>query len=292
MIPFRRILFPVDCSEPCQQAAPYVKEMAARFNAELIVMEAIDYPPLGFKDFYDSSEIPESALISPAEIRFREETKLREFVQANFAGVKLRSEIKVAETAKAIEDLVRSEGIDLVMMPTHGSGAFRRLLLGSVTGKVLHDASCAVWTDTHAVLGAHKPKLPYQSIICAVGFSGETGAILQGASAVAKAYGAKLHVVHSVEIPPATYEVDFGPYLPDLMEAAKVELQKRLAAAQVEATVHVGSGALGDVVRAEAAQCSADLLVTGRGHWQDRLAHVWSSLYSIVRESPCPVLSI
>ena len=32
------------------------------------------------------------------------------------------------------------------MMPTHGCGPLRRFLLGSVTAKVLHDVSTAVWT--------------------------------------------------------------------------------------------------------------------------------------------------
>ena len=36
------------------------------------------------------------------------------------------------------------------MMPTHGYGKFRSLLLGSVTAKALHDAKCAVWTAAHS----------------------------------------------------------------------------------------------------------------------------------------------
>jgi hypothetical protein len=36
----------------------------------------------------------------------------------------------------------------------------------------------------------------------------------------------------------------------------------------------------------------ADLVVVGRGNIQGTLSRVWSHLYSIVRDSPCPVLSI
>jgi len=292
MIPFRRILFPVDYSDPCRQAAPYVKDMVAKFSADLIVMKAFEFPPMGIIESGYETGMASIPPISSADIQSMEETRLKEFIKANLEGVKLRSVLKEGDAALAIDHMVQHEGIDLVMMPTRGQGAFRRMLLGSVTSKVLHDANCAIWTDTHSALERHKPNLPYQSIVCAMGLSDESRAILHGAAAMAKAYGAKLHMVHSVETPPAAYEVDFGPFRKELMDAAEAELQKLRAEAQVDATITVGSGAVAEVVRVEAEKQKADLVVTGRGHSQGALSRVWSALYSIVRESPCPVLSI
>jgi len=34
------------------------------------------------------------------------------------------------------------------------------------------------------------------------------------------------------------------------------------------------------------------LLIVGRGHLRENIAQVWSHLYTIIRESPCPVLSV
>jgi nucleotide-binding universal stress UspA family protein len=292
MIPFRRILFPVDYSEPCRQAIPYVKDMAAKFSADLIVMKSFEFPPLGLMEFGYEGSTPEMPAISVADIQSIEENRMKEFVKTNFAGVTLRSVLKEGDAAQAIEQIIKHDGIDLVMLPTRGQGAFRRLLLGSVTSKVLHDASCAVWTDAHAKPAEHHASIPYQSIVCAMGFSDESRAILNGAAAIAKEYGAKLHIVHSVETPPAAYEVDFGPFRKELIEAAEAELQKLRAEAKVDATITVGSGAIAEVVRAEAEKHKADLVVTGRGNSQGALSRIWSSLYSVVRESPCPVLSI
>jgi nucleotide-binding universal stress UspA family protein len=96
-----------------------------------------------------------------------------------------------------------------------------------------------------------------------------------------------------VETPPSAYEVDFGPFRKELMDAAEAELQKLRAEAGLDgATITVGSGAIAEVVRTEAANHGADLVIAGRGHAQGSFARVWSALYSIVRESPCPVLSI
>jgi len=47
-----------------------------------------------------------------------------------------------------------------------------------------------------------------------------------------------------------------------------------------------------DSIHEEIVRRKADLLVVGRGHDQGAISRVWSRLYAIVRDSPCPVLSI
>jgi nucleotide-binding universal stress UspA family protein len=291
MIPFRRILFPIDFSEPCQKTVPYVRDLVNRFEADLIVLRAFEFPPVGLMDLGYAGGLA-APIVSQADIQAAEEARLNEFVTKHMGGLKLRTMLKEGEAGRAICDVIQHDGMDLVMIPTRGQGAFRRMLLGSVTGKVMHDASCAVWTDTHAALAAHKPAIPYKSIVCAVGFSEESRAVLHGAAAMAKTYGAALHIVHSVETPPAAYEVDFGPFRKELIDAAETELQKLRAEAGLDATIHIGSGAIAEVVRAEVERTKSDLVVTGRGHAQGTMSSVWSALYSVVRESPCPVLSI
>ena len=51
--------------------------------------------------------------------------------------------VQEGDPAVNIADYASENGIDLIMMPTHGYGKFRSLLLGSVVSKVLHDADCA-----------------------------------------------------------------------------------------------------------------------------------------------------
>ncbi len=291
MIPFRRILFPVDYSGPCLAAVPYVKAMVERFDAELTLLHAFGVPPLdpmsvGYGEgvVFEIPSIPETEK--------HQAGRLGEYAGAHFPRTKVHAAVKYADPASAIEAEVRHGGIDLVMMPTHGDGAFRRLLLGSVTTKVLHDASCAVWTGTHAVLSTGKPALPLQSIVCALDLVGESSAVLCGAAVLAKTYGASLHIAHSVENPPAAYEIDYGPFRKELIEAAESVLRKIRSEAQVDATITVDSGSAADLIHQCVAAYHAGLVVTGRGHSQGGLSRVWSVLYAIVRESPCPVLSL
>ena len=67
---------------------------------------------------------------------------------------------------------------DLIVMPTHGYGPFRRFVLGSVTAKVLHDADCPVLTGAH--LADLNPATPifFRNIVCAVDLGPQSGQAL------------------------------------------------------------------------------------------------------------------
>ncbi|MGA8595805.1 MAG: universal stress protein [Bryobacteraceae bacterium] len=55
--------------------------------------------------------------------------------QASASGTNSRG-----DPAAAIVKCAQAEQVDLIMMPTHGYGPYRKFLLGSVTAKVLHDS--------------------------------------------------------------------------------------------------------------------------------------------------------
>ena len=76
------------------------------------------------------------------------------------------------------------------------------------------------------------------------------------------------------------------------MDAADSTLQKLKAKLRINAIHTVIDGGVADGVRHEAVRRKADLVVTGRGHAQATFGRMWSQLYPIVRESPCPILSV
>jgi nucleotide-binding universal stress UspA family protein len=195
------------------------------------------------------------------------------------------------EPGSAIHELVCHQLTDLIMLPTHGRGPVRRFLLGSVTSKVLHDVSAAVWTGTGTALTSHVPTIPYRSILCALDGTPEAECVLHAAVALARKYDAALSLLQVIEPMPPT-EFDTTVYQQDRIEAAHFRLHELKSALEIDAPHHVVEASVADGVREQATRLKADLVVTGRGHSQGVFTTLRSHLYQIIRESPCPVLSI
>jgi nucleotide-binding universal stress UspA family protein len=168
----------------------------------------------------------------------------------------------------------------------------RRFLLGSVTAKVLHDVSAAVWTGTGAGLSNHVVRIPYQSIVCALDESNEAEAVLRAGASIASTYGAQLWILHVVPTPPAYPDVDLEEHTKRLDQASQFKLRELKAKVGVDAPHTVIDSLLADGIHQEVIRKKADLLVTGRGHASGTFSRLWSHLYAIIRDSPCPVLSI
>jgi nucleotide-binding universal stress UspA family protein len=285
MLPFRKILFPVDYSEPCLAVVPYVREMFRHYSAELTLVHA--YAP-EFARWELALTDPEF----PEKVRVIEEQRLREFAAATFPGQHVEPIAELGEPGGIIDKVVQHQGTDLVMLATHGRGPIRRFLLGSVAAKVIHDVGAAVWTGVGSVFAGHVSKLPYKSILCAVDDTEEARVILKAAAAFASGHEASLSLIRVVEMPPATREIDFSPYKKEILSAADCKLRELKGELGIDAPHVVIDAQVPEGIRQEAARTEADLIITGRGHSQASFSTMWSRLYPIVRHSPCPVLSI
>lgn len=291
MLPFRRILFPVDYSEPCLAVVPYVKDLlrqteeAAQGPAQLTMVHAYGAEALAY------SELPIADPALAGEAQSLQDERLRDFACRAFPARHVNCVAACGEPGSVIHALVQHQSADLVMLPTHGRGPLRRFLLGSVTSKVLHDVTCAVWTDSSAALARHASKIPYRSILCALDGTPEGECVLRAGVAFSSMYGASLSLLRVIEPMPAT-EFDMMPYQQDRIEAAQFNLRELTGNLGVNAPHNVIEGPVAEAVSDEASRLHADLIVTGRGHAQGVFTTLRSHLYQIVREAPCPVLSI
>jgi nucleotide-binding universal stress UspA family protein len=262
---------------------PSVQEMLSHFSAELTVVHAYGPEALAY------SPLPITDPRLPAEAEAIQQERLQDFVKTHFPGRRAELFIGVGEPGGVIHDIVKREGADLVMLPTHGRGPLRRLLLGSVTGKVLHDLTVPVWT------GSHLPealRTGYKTVLAAVDASDEAEVVVRAAAAFAESYQASLSLAYVMEMPPVSMETAYGPYLADFLEGAEARLSALKTKAGVNAPHAVLDGPVAYEIEKEARRVNADLIVTGRGQVYGTLSRMWSHLYPIVRHAPCPVLSI
>jgi nucleotide-binding universal stress UspA family protein len=296
MLPFKSILFPVDYSPSCTAMVPYVEDMTRHFSAGLTLVHAYALRPLFVnRDIENVLVYSDLAYADPKvseEARQIEQERLSEFAAQQFPGQRPGLVTEEGEAGTVIHRVLQRQGADLVMMPTRGCGPIRRFLLGSVTAKVLHDVSAGVWTSMGAAIEGHAPTVPYKSIICALDETPESEAIVRAAAALAKSYQANLALVHVLEMPPATPEIDFSPYRQDLIDAGHAHMRGLKDRLNLDVPDVIIDAGIADGIREEIVRRKADLLLVGRGHDQGIVSRVWSRLYSIVRDSPCPVLSI
>jgi nucleotide-binding universal stress UspA family protein len=105
-------------------------------------------------------------------------------------------------------------------------------------------------------------------------------------------HSAKLRLVHAVPgtdaRPDKYFEVEFQR---DLIRFAKQSIADLQSELQTNLEVYVDAGPAARVVRSAAAEHNADLVVIGRGVVQKTLGRLRTNAFSIIRESPCPVLS-
>jgi nucleotide-binding universal stress UspA family protein len=78
------------------------------------------------------------------------------------------------------------------MMSTHGYSPFRRLLLDSVTSKVLHDTACAVWTGAHVAQGPPAEWIKLGHIACAIDLGPHSASVLRRGASLAAEFKSRL----------------------------------------------------------------------------------------------------
>ena len=288
MVAIKHILFPVDFSDRSTAAIPFVTAMATRFGSKVTVISAVQ--PFYYGGMGDPGllvMVDTDALI--AELK----TRLAGMVAKEFAQLKVEQFAELGEPAEAITSFADNHAVDLIMMPTHGYGPFRTLLLGSVAAKVLHDAKCPVWTAAHGTELPSPDHLNPRRILCAVESAPKSMALLQWAADFGKTTDASLRMIHVVpgieSWPESLMNQEFER---DMKAEARAQIAKMQESAGVDATLCVESGHVADAVRAEALRHNADLIVIGRGVLQETLGRLRSNAYGIIRQAPCPVLSL
>lgn len=278
MIPIAKILFPVDFSERCRGAAHAVRTVARRFNAGVTTLHVIELAsPSGDPDI----------------LAGRAQHAMETLIACEFAGCKVARCVTTGDPATAIVEHAHNGRFDLIMMPTHGYGPFRRFLLGSVSAKVLHDSLCPVWTSAHLEEWPEVENIPLRRVLCAVDLGPRSCTVLKCASLVAAEFGAKLTVAHVI---PAL-DVFAGEYWsPQWRDQAVKAAEERVATVQqglgLSAEIDILDGASAAALSESAERMDADLMVIGRTHVMSGVGKLGANAYAIIAHSPCPVLSV
>lgn len=278
-----KILLPVDFSEQGDGAAPQAAALARHFGAALILLHVnpIQVPALiSPREF--SGPI-DTGWITALEAQGRKELDV--YHKADLAGIDVRRIVVTGDPAASIVEVAHIERPGLIVMPTHGYGPFRKFLLGSVTAKVLHDVDAPVWTGAHMHKGSQPLWKRIGRVICAIDLPAAEAALLWARDFAAE-FKSELIVVHAAP--------ELEPRNPADMSAIQANeyircLQRKLSA---PGEILIEEGNPSQVVQAAATRRNADLVVIGRSRREGVLGRLRPNAYSIVRDAPCPVVSV
>jgi nucleotide-binding universal stress UspA family protein len=288
MLAIKHILFPIDFSERSCGAAPFVRAMAQRFGARITLMSVVS-------PFWQaaSGDPSTAVLVDMDELKRDLEARLKRAFLNEFAGLAVNRVAEISDPAEAITRQAHTEGADLIMMPTHGYGPFRSLLLGSVTAKVLHDSQCPVWTATHMEEPPSLQHLAGRNVLCAIDATPRSTLLMQWAAEYAKNTGGALRLLHAVSGIQGWPERQLDQEFEETLRAqARETIDKLQKSAGVSAPLCVAVGEVAGAVREEAERHDSDLIIIGRGNLHEALGRLRTHAYGIIRHAPCPVLSV
>lgn len=284
-----KILLPVDFSERSVGAARYARLLADHFQAELVLLHVLT--PQQYE--FGAMEVAGSMLNELYRSRFDHASReMNSFMAAELSGVRIRRVVKEGDPAGTIVRFSQDLPADVILMPTHGYGPFRRFILGSNTAKVLHDADCPVWTGVHLEETLAAATIPFRNILCAVDLGPQSGKTLCWASGLARSFGARLTLMHvTAGVADAADRAEAG-WLQSVRETASLELSRLAEASGAEAEILTEAGEAAQVICSAAARIPADVLVIGRGSAAGVFGRLRTNAYAIIRQSPCPVVSV
>ena len=161
----QRILLPVDFSERSAGAARYAKSLADHFQSELTLLHVLTPPQYEFGALDIGGSMIADLYRNRAEQVAQE---LDDFLAEVLTGPCVQRTVVEGDPSPRIVEYAHEHHADLIVMPTHGYGPFRRFILGSNTAKVLHDADCPVWTGVHMEEAPPAASIPLRSVLCAI----------------------------------------------------------------------------------------------------------------------------
>ena len=136
---FRRILVPVDFSEPSKEALQYAERFARHFGAELIVLHVVE-PTIYPADFgFGQVGIPNIE----DELRRHSEEELAR-LSDGIIGVRSRCFVRTGKPFWEIVQTAEEEKVDMIIIASHGHTGVEHILFGSTAEKVVRKAACPV----------------------------------------------------------------------------------------------------------------------------------------------------
>jgi nucleotide-binding universal stress UspA family protein len=153
----KKILAPTDLSELSLAGVNYALGLAESQDAEVILYYVVGIAENWVSSRQEYEFDPVRGMLEDQKLLLQR--FVREKVSDLSAKVKIRQVVEIGVPYKAIVEKAEEEGVDMIVMSTHGRTGLDHMLIGGVTEKVVRRAKCPVLTIRPA--GAHKAEVQH-----------------------------------------------------------------------------------------------------------------------------------
>ena len=229
MFKLNAVVCATDLSEGSNKALPIAAQMAKLHGARLIVAHIIDLPavtPYG------------ETMVDPQELRSRVEQSAKAQVTdilAHCADVEWELNIAIGYPAKEILQIVEDCQADLMVAATHTRSGIERLLLGSVSRKLMHTLNIP-FLIVPGDMSQEQLERPVESVLIACDFSPDSANAVRWGIDFAQAFKAKLTMATVIENTQLSQLLKLDPQKEHGMaDKLQTDLHKKLLEAVSEA---------------------------------------------------------
>jgi len=279
-----KLLVAVDFSDQSSRALQEAITISRCFGSEILLVHAVTSTVYGA----GMEPVP----IAPFEMGLEVATaRMADLIhnETAFKEIHHREFVAYAGAIDLVQRVAEENKVDLVVAGSRGAGGLKLLALGSVAESILKVVSCPV-----LIVGphCHQESHPFRSILFATDLDPTGLRSAQFATSFAERFRAKLTLLHVIDKKSRRSGVQ-----PELVEDnIRKELARLLPAdlsTYTSADIRVEHGKAGDIIPSTASALGASLIVIGFGRHCALSHHSPSSTLSqVIREAPCPVLSV
>ena len=296
-VQFKNILCATDFSDFSNHTVNYGVALAKEFGAKLTICHVIDLSSVAIYGEFQLDPIgQQNRIMEDASAQLQELTGSQPIAWEPL--------ITVGKPADEIVRAVEEKEIDLVISATRGRSGFKRLILGSVTERLMHTLTCpllVVRSHEHEFVKTPEKEIKLKKILVGCDFSPDSDQAFKYGVSLAQEFEAELHLAHVIE-PPAqpnlvreenlVSEEIQEDYYNRLINKLKDMVPKEAANWCIPQTSILEGNAYEELVK-YADTRDIDMIVLGvRGHGLVKTLFLGSTTDRVIRNSPCPVLSV
>jgi len=291
---FRSIICATDFSEHSNRTIPYGVAIAQEFDSRLYLCHVIDLSAVTIYGEFQLDPVGQ-------QDRIRQEAEEQLSRMPGLQEVAWEPLIRVGQPAAEIARLVEEKGADLVIASTRGHSGLKRLILGSVTQRLMRTLSCpllAVHGVEEGFIGKDAGEIRLKKILVGSDFSADSVLALNYGLSLAQEFESELHLIHVMEPPiypefltPAEQTQDM--VRTDVFKEKLDGLVPEDARNWCSLKTAVLRGQPHEELVAYSVAQSMDMVVLGvRGYGLVKSLLMGSTPDRVVRRSPCPVLTV